>query len=252
MTIDLSNFNILVTGSSRGIGKAICKQLAISGARLALHYNHHSDEANELALEVDNDSIAFKADLSHPAEVLQLYDDVMAEFGHLDVLINNAGIALSSDMDMDDLGWLADWQKTMHVNLDACALLSKKIIPHFVERGGGRIINIASRAAFRGDTPEYLAYAASKGGLVALTRSIARAFGKQGIKAFTMAPGFVRTDMAQDFMDQYGEAHALDDIALNELTRPQDLAPMATFLASGLADHATGCTIDINAGSYVH
>ncbi|MFT7270096.1 MAG: 3-oxoacyl-[acyl-carrier protein] reductase, partial [Roseivirga sp.] len=93
---------------------------------------------------------------------------------------------------------------------------------------------------------------ASKGGVVALTRSIARAYGKQNIKAFNIAPGFVRTDMAQDFMDQYGEDYALNDIALNELTKPEDLAPLVVLMASGKMDHATGCTIDINAGSYVH
>ncbi len=252
MTIDLSNLNILVTGASRGIGRAICKQLAISGARLAIHYNQQSDEANKLAREVGNKSIAFKADLTHPKDAIQLYNDVIEEFGHLDVLINNAGIALSTEIDTDDLVWIAAWRQTMQVNLEACALLTKKIIPQFISRGGGIIINIASRAAFRGDTSDYLAYAASKGGMVAFTRSIARAYGKQNIKAFTIAPGFVRTDMAQEFMDQYGESYALDDIALSQLTQPQDLAPIITLLASGMADHATGCTIDVNAGSYVH
>jgi 3-oxoacyl-[acyl-carrier protein] reductase len=116
----------------------------------------------------------------------------------------------------------------------------------------GRIINISSRAAFRGDTAEYMAYAASKAGVSALTKSIARAYGKDGIKAFNIAPGFVRTEMAKDFIEQYGEEFATSDIALERLTEPKDIAPMVTFLASGLADHATGCTIDINAASYVH
>jgi NAD(P)-dependent dehydrogenase (short-subunit alcohol dehydrogenase family) len=97
-----------------------------------------------------------------------------------------------------------------------------------------------------------MAYAASKGGLVALTRSIARGFGKEGIVAFTLAPGFVRTDMAQDFIDQYGAGYVVNDLALNTLTEADDIAPFAVLLASGLADHATGCTIDLNAGSYVH
>jgi NAD(P)-dependent dehydrogenase (short-subunit alcohol dehydrogenase family) len=97
-----------------------------------------------------------------------------------------------------------------------------------------------------------MTYAASKAGMVALTKSIARAFGKSSITAFTVAPGFTRTDMAQDFMDAYGEAHAVNDIALNRLTEPEDIAPIVTLLASGLADHATGTSIDVNAGSYVH
>ena len=134
----------------------------------------------------------------------------------------------------------------------AAALLCARAIPQFETRGGGRIINISSRAAFRGDQPDYIAYAASKGGMVALTRSIARGFGKQGVVAFNVAPGFTRTAMAQDFIDQYGEDYAVSDIALTRLTEPKDIAPTVVFLASGLADHATGATIDINAGSYVH
>jgi NAD(P)-dependent dehydrogenase (short-subunit alcohol dehydrogenase family) len=140
----------------------------------------------------------------------------------------------------------------MSVNLRATELLCRRAIAHFQRNGGGRIINMASRAAFRGDVPEYMTYAASKAALVALTRSIARGCGEAGIRAFVVAPGFVRTDMAQDFIDEFGEAHALRDLATQRLTEPDDVAPTVVFLASGLADHATGCTIDINAGSYVH
>jgi NAD(P)-dependent dehydrogenase (short-subunit alcohol dehydrogenase family) len=138
------------------------------------------------------------------------------------------------------------------VNLRAVGLLCRAAIRHFGERGGGRIVTIASRAAFRGDTLEYLAYAASKGGLVALHRTIARGCGKQNIASFLIAPGFVRTDMAQDSIDRYGEDFVVKDLALPRLTEPEDLAPLVVLLASGLADHATGSTIDVNAGSYVH
>ncbi|AHM61227.1 3-oxoacyl-ACP reductase [Flammeovirgaceae bacterium 311] len=252
MTIDLTDKNILVTGASRGIGRAIAEALAKSGARVAVHYNHNREEAEALAAGIGNGSQAFGADLGTGAGPVQLWEQVIGAFGRVDVLVNNAGIAISSDMDKNDESWLHDWGHTMMVNLNATALLCKKAVAHFKQQGGGRIISISSRAAFRGDTADYLAYAASKGGMVALTRSLARAYGKQGIKAFTIAPGFTRTDMAQDFMDQYGEDYALNDIALNKLTEPADIAPTIVFLASGLADHATGSTIDINAGSYVH
>jgi NAD(P)-dependent dehydrogenase (short-subunit alcohol dehydrogenase family) len=144
------------------------------------------------------------------------------------------------------------WDATLATNLRAPGILCKLAVAHFADRGGGRIINITSRAAFRGDQPHYLAYAASKAGLVALTRSIARGYGKAGILAFNVAPGFTRTEMAAEFIDRYGEDYATADIALRRLTEPEDIAPLVAFLASGLADHATGSTIDVNAASYVH
>jgi 3-oxoacyl-[acyl-carrier protein] reductase len=252
MHISLLNKNVIVTGASRGIGKAIAESLGACGARVAVHYNGSSEAARKVVSAIGNGSKAFRADMSKPLEVIQFFDDVVNEFDKIDVLVNNAAIALSSDPSKDDFSWLNEWISTVDINLNSVGLLCKKAIEHFVKNGDGRIINISSRAAFRGDTKDYLAYAASKAGVVALTRSIARAYGKNGIKAFNVAPGFVRTDMAQDFIDQYGEDYVRNDIALSELTEPKDIAPTIAFLASGLGDHATGCTIDINAGSYVH
>ena len=252
MHIDLTGRTILVTGASRGIGKAVAQQLASSGATIAVHYNQQKQIAEGLAAKIGNNSRAFKADLTKENEVIRLFETVINNYKNLDGLINNAGIAIPSSPGKTDQLWIKDWNETLMVNLNATALLCKKAIAHFLPKQDGRIVNITSRAAFRGDTPEFLAYAASKGGLVSLTRSIARGYGKFGIKAFNIAPGFARTDMAQGFMDLYGEQIALNDIALNELTEPRDIAPMIALLISGLADHATGCTIDINAGSYVH
>ncbi|MCU0389655.1 MAG: SDR family oxidoreductase [Thermoflexibacter sp.] len=252
MNINLNESNILVTGSSRGIGKAIALRLIQSGAKVAIHYSQHEHSALEIINAYPQQAFAFKADLSKSDEVSQLFDNVIKHFGKLDVLVNNAGIAISSPINKDDELWMRDWELTMSVNLHATGLLCKKAINHFIPHQSGRIINITSRAAFRGDTAEYIAYAASKGGMVAITRSIARAYGKQGIKAFNIAPGFTRTDMAQGFIDEYGELYAMNDIALDRLTEPDDIAPLVVFLASGYADHATGATIDINAASYVH
>ncbi|MCK5101466.1 MAG: SDR family oxidoreductase, partial [Cyclobacteriaceae bacterium] len=177
---------------------------------------------------------------------------VIKDFKKIDVIVNNAGVAIKSDPEKDDVAWIDDWLQTMDINLNAIGLLSKKAIQHFKIVGGGIIINISSRAAFRGDSKDYMAYAASKAGLVGLTRSIARAYGKDGIKAFLVAPGFVRTSMAQEFIDEYGEEYAIRDLALDRMTEPKDIAQFVAFLASGLADHATGGTFDVNAGSYVH
>ncbi len=251
MKIDLRNKVILVTGAGRGIGKAIASLAGSAGATVAVHAHSSLEKASALSNEIGNGSKAFSTDLADMIQTEALYHAVLSEFGKLDVLINNAGVAISSPPVTDNVQWLEDWNKTMAVNLTAMGLLCKLAIPDFIAHQGGIIINISSRAAFRGDTADYLAYAASKGGVVALTRSIARAWGKQNITAFGVAPGFTRTEMAQDFIDAYGEDYAIKDLALSELTTPKDVAQTVIFLASGLARHATGATIDINAGSYV-
>ena len=253
MYINLSGLNILVTGASRGIGKAISTKLAEAGATIAVHYNKNVREAENLAHILGNESKAFQADLSKEDEAIKLFERVSLEMGSVEILINNAGIAKSAPITDGDDAWQKTWDETMMVNLTSPAMLCKKAVEHFIKRrAAGRIINISSRAAFRGETADYIAYGASKAGMVSLTRSIAKSFGKQGIKAFNIAPGFVRTDMAKEFMHQYGEEHAKGDIALERLTEPKDLAPLITFIASGMADHATGSTFDVNAGSYLH
>ncbi|HAS40931.1 MAG TPA: 3-oxoacyl-ACP reductase [Microscillaceae bacterium] len=252
MEINLQGKNILVTGASRGIGAAVAEQLGKSGARVAIHYGKNEAKAQEVAQKAGNDSAIFQADLNDPASCSELFANVVRAFGKVDVLINNAGIAIQSPIEKQDQEWIKDWEQTMQVNMTASAILSRAAIRHFQQNKGGRIIHISSRAAFRGDTVDYMAYAASKAAMVAFSRSIARGYGKQGITSFVIAPGFTATDMAQDFIDEYGMDYALQGVALDRLTQPQDLAPTIVLLASGLADHATGSTIDINAGSYVH
>jgi len=249
----LKNKNILVTGGSRGIGRSIVTFLLENNANVGIHYNRNGSAINNIIQKYPDQAVPLQYDLEHLEGIPVFMEEVFQKMDHIDVLVNNAGIALSSDISGPDDEWLNAWKKTMDINLNAVGFLCKKAIQHFLERfNGGKIINISSRAAFRGDTEDYMDYAASKAGMVALTRSIARAYGKMGIVAFTIAPGFVKTEMAQQFFDQYGKEVALNQIALNELTSPEDVAPFVGFLASGLADHATGGTFDINAGSYVH
>ncbi|MEM6647468.1 MAG: SDR family oxidoreductase [Bacteroidota bacterium] len=252
MTVDLSGRVIVVTGASRGIGAAVAQQLGQAGATVAVHYGRNAERAQAVAEAAGHGARVFQADLASADDTARLWHDVLAAFPRVDALVNNAGVSPETGLGLDEAAWQAAWHQTMHVNLRAPEQLCRLAIRHFQRHGGGRIVNVASRAAFRGDTADYMTYAASKGGLVALTRSIARGFGKDHIKAFTLAPGFVQTDMAQPFVEAYGEAYINDDLALPALTQPADIAPHVVFLLSGLADHATGCTLDVNAGSYVH
>ncbi len=252
MNISLKNQTILVTGASRGIGRAIAKQLSDSGATVIIHYNRNIIEAESLLNELVNPAFLEPCDLSNTEEVIGYIPRLVAKYGPITSLVNNAGIAKSAPDTLETKEWVQIWNETLAVNTTVLAIVCKEFIDQALPNQQGRIINISSRAAFRGDTTDYIAYAASKGAIVSITRTIARHYGKQGIKAFLIAPGFTRTDMAEEILSEYGEDFALNDIALSELTKPEDISPMVTLLCSGLADHATGATIDINAGSYVH
>ncbi len=250
--IDLSGKVILITGGSSGIGAVTVKVLAKAGAEIILHYANNLEKAQAVVDSIESNRIhLLQADLSVENAAVKMWQDALCFTGHIDILINNAGIMPSAKI-ADELDiWTAAWKNTLQVNLIAVADLCREAIPHFKSRNGGIIINIASRAAFRGDTPEYMHYAASKGGVVALTRSIARGFGKDGILAYAVAPGFVRTEMAEKFIQDYGEDFVTKDIPLGKIAPPEDVANVIAFLSSGLAPHATGTTIDINGASYV-
>ncbi len=169
-----------------------------------------------------------------------------------DVLINNAGIFTDADFATEDEKWLSVWDLTMQVNLKAPALISKWFINHHISSATkGSIVNIASRASYRGDTQEYAAYAASKAGLVALTKSIARDFSREGVVAYSVAPGFIETDMAKDAVELLGKDHITAGAAFDEITQPEEVAKLVLFLAEGDVPHASGQTFHINAGSYM-
>jgi len=249
--IDLKNIKVLLTGASKGIGKGVASYLMDQGAQVAVHYNSNKTEAEALVNQYGNGSAAFQADLSIESEVFSLFEAVEHQFETIDVIILNAGVFLKHPITSSPEEWLTVWKKTLDINLNAVGLLTKLGLDHFLKRREGRFIYIGSRAVFRGETEEYLAYAASKGGLTSLARSVARSFGKQNIKSFVVSPGFTRTQMAEQFIETYGEERILGEIALNELTTPQDLAPLIGLMCSGLMDHATGATIDVNAGSHI-
>lgn len=254
--LNLTGKVILVTGASRGIGAAAARVLAQSGAQVIVHYGQNAAQAQELVREIGSgQAIAIGADLTQPGRAVALFREAVAWRGRVDVLVNNAGMFTSTRVDDPLQQWTELWAQTLQVNLVAAADLCREAILHFrtrseSEEGGGIIINVASRAAFRGDQPEAMHYAASKGGMISLTKSIARGFAREGILAYAIAPGWVHTDMA----DEYIRAHAADiarDIPLGQAAPPEDIAHTIAFLASGLAKHMTGATLDINGASYV-
>ena len=187
--IDLSGKTILVTGASRGIGAATALALDHAGARVVLTYSSSAAKAQEVAASCTNDPVVLQVDLAQPGAASELFDKAIDQVGSIDVVVNNAGIAPTADIDATDQEWADAWQTTMQVNLFSLADICRKAISHFVPNGGGTIINIASRAAFRGDEPNMMHYAASKGAVVSLSRSIARGYGKDGVIAHTSQPG---------------------------------------------------------------
>jgi NAD(P)-dependent dehydrogenase (short-subunit alcohol dehydrogenase family) len=245
---------ILVTGASRGIGAATAKMALAAGGTVVGSYCHSPGALDELRSDYGGDRVhAVQSDLSKPRAGATLWREALDAAGRIDGLVNNAGIAPMSDIDDEDEVWYRDWAEVLAVNTQAVADLCREAVRAFREAGGGRIVNVASRAAFRGDTPDGLHYAASKGAVVALTRSIARGYAKDGILAFIVAPGWVKTDMASVIYEgsHAGYESALAEIPLGDAAPPEQVANMIVFLLSGMIDHATGATFDINGASYV-
>lgn len=250
--IDLHSKAVLVTGGSRGIGASAACVLARAGARVALHYGRGRQEAEAIAAELGPECHPFGADLAAPGAAFRLWDDACAWAGRIDVLVNNAAVVTPLTIEDDLQTWDRVWQETLAVNVRAAADLCRAAIHSFRTQGGGTVISVTSRAAFRGDDPHLMHYAASKAALVALTRSIARGYAHDNILAYIIAPGFVRTERQEEVIRRRGEELMLRDIPLGEMAQPEDVANVIAFLASGLARHATGATIDINGASYFH
>ncbi|NND14704.1 MAG: SDR family oxidoreductase [Eudoraea sp.] len=249
---DLAGKHILVTGASKGIGKAIARQLLKQGASVALHYNRSSHGVEELVEEFGVErAVSLQADLEDHKQTIELYQAALKDFTNIDAVVLNAGIFEPHHIDDSLESWVKTWQKTMKINLESVGILTKLFLEHFQKNKQGRLIYIGSRAAYRGETEEYLAYAASKGGLSSLAKTVARSFGKYNIKSFVVAPGFIKTDMAMEAISKIGEEKVLEELALIRLTTPEDIAPVVALMCSGHFDHATGTTIDINAGSHI-
>ena len=226
---------ILLTGSSRGIGAAIHDVLAAAGADV-LGQSTRGDLA---------------ADFADPAAPARLWAEALDRAGGaIDVLVNNAGVFEASPLDADD--WTERWERTMRINLTASAELCRLAVLHWQARGsGGRIVNVASRAAYRGDSPAHWHYAASKAGMVAMTKTIARGYARDGILAFAVCPGFTMTGMAEDYLASRGGDKLLADIPLGKVADPAEVASVARYCALEAPASMTGAVIDVNGASYV-
>jgi 3-oxoacyl-[acyl-carrier protein] reductase len=229
--------NILLTGSSRGIGAAIATALTLPDVTLVGH----------------GTASGIPADFADSAGPLTLWNAALEQLdGRIDVLINNAGVFEENPLDRPHDEWVADWERTMRINLTASAELCRLAVRHWQKRGtGGRIVNIASRAAYRGDSPEHWHYAASKAGMVAMTKSIARGYAAEGILAFAVCPGFTMTGMAKEYLSSRGGEKLLADIPLGRVAMPEEVAETARFLALAAPASMTGGVIDVNGASYV-
>jgi 3-oxoacyl-[acyl-carrier protein] reductase len=232
---------ILVTGSSRGIGRAIAEALRARGARVIGHSS----------LSEDADTIA--ADFTHPPAPQALWEQALDRAGgRIDALVNNAGVFAANPLDVSDIAWLDGWEDTLRINLTAAAQLSRFAVRHWLESGtGGRLVHIASRAGHRGDSPDHWHYAASKGGMLAMHKTIARAYASRGVLSFAIAPGFTETGMAEDYLESRGGEALLADIPLGRVAMPEEIATMAAFCALDAPPSMTGAVLDVNGASYV-
>jgi len=233
----MTQLNILVTGSSRGIGRAIAA--ALSGHKVAGHSSRGGDGL-------------IAADLAEPGAAERLWSEATERLGgRIDVLVNNAGIFEAAPVDLPAAEWSRQWERTMRVNLTASAELCRLAVLHFKERGGGRIVNVASRAAYRGDSPAHWHYAASKAGMIAMTKTIARGYASEGILAFAVSPGFTASDMVEDYMASRGGQQIVADIPLGRVASADEVAETVRWLAVDAPASSTGAAIDVNGASYV-
>jgi NAD(P)-dependent dehydrogenase (short-subunit alcohol dehydrogenase family) len=243
---------VLVTGAGGAIGSATARTLAAAGCSVLLH-DLDLASVSAVANEIGASAHPLAANLADAVATANLWTEAFQVHGRIDVLVNNAGIYPPAPLESSLDDWMKVWDLSLAVNLKAPAILCREAVTTFsTQTGGGIIINLASRAAFRGEDPEYWHYAAAKAGVVAMTRTIARQYGRQGVTAFAIAPGYVDTSFNQVFADTVGVHVAAEQTGLGEVAQPQDIANVIAFLASGLARHATGATIDINGASYVH
>lgn len=246
--ITLENKNVLVTGGSRGIGKACVEIFLKAGANVAFTFQRAKVEAETVISGYNGSSKLkyYQVDLSDTDDIEKVTKIILKEFNHIDVLVNNAGIWKEAAIDSMTL---QEWNEMMNINLTSTYLITKAVVPGMKKNNFGRIINIASTAGQRGEA-FHSHYAASKGGMISLTKSLAAELGKNNITVNCVAPGWVITDMTTDSLtDSETNNKVIGDIPLNKIAKPEEIAGPVLFLASNLASHITGEILNVNGGS---
>jgi NAD(P)-dependent dehydrogenase (short-subunit alcohol dehydrogenase family) len=243
---------VLVTGGSRGIGAAIARAFADRGDRVAVHYGRSADRAGEVVGSLKGDGhTTVQADLADADAVRRAVDAAAEQLGRLDVLVNNAGVFLAHPpLTASYEEWQVAWWQTLATNLVGAANAAFCAIPHLRAGGGGAIVNVSSRGAFRGE-PDNPAYAASKAGMNAFGQSLAIALAPAGIAVGTVAPGFVQTEMAREVLDGPGGDAVRAQSPFGRVARPEEVAAAVLWLASPEARFSTGTIIDVNGASYL-
>jgi len=242
--------NVLLTGGSRGIGRAAVRALHEAGAAVFFTYNRESEQADALCKELGSRVWAQQCDISNHAALPALVDAALSRLGTIDVLVNNAAIFSENPFFGTDYdSWRSGWQRTFGVNLFGAANLTFLVLQQMHERKRGKILNIVSRAAHRGELT-FADYGASKAALTNFTKSIARSCAKDGIVAIAIAPGFIETDMAATDIEERGEELSAE-VPMGYIAKPEEVASIIAFFASDAANYANGATIDVNGGSYV-
>jgi len=248
MDLNLKGKCAIITGGSRGVGKAISLALAQEGVNVIVNYNKNEASASEVINHIINNggkALAIKADIGNPVECINLVNEAEKAFGDVDILINNAGIWRTNwvqDISLDE------WQKTIDVNLTAVFVTSQAFLKNKIAKNkGGKILNLTSQAAFHGSTTGHAHYAASKAGVVSLTVSMAREVAKYGINVNAVALGIVETDMTRNAIGE-NKDYYLKRIPIGRVAKPDDIAKIVTFLVSEPAGYITGATIDATGG----
>lgn len=251
-SLDFTGQNVLVTGASRGVGRAIARAFAEHGAGVIVHYGSNRPAAEEtLACLGGGSHLMMSADLRDPAAVQKLVADAAGKVGRIDVLVNNAGVYEEHPMpSVTYEEWQAVWSRVLGANLLGPANLSYCVARHMREHGGGRIVNVSSRGAFRGE-PSAPAYGASKAGLNALGQSLAKALGKDNIFVFTVAPGFIETDMTTEILAGPRGDVIRGESPLGRVAQPEEIAWSVLLLAAPGSEFMTGCIVDVNGASYL-